>query len=270
MRLSDALQARRYSRGLTYLWLLFFVAGMGTGLSLMATMWHTQSVRENEQELLFVGNQIRRAIATYYEETPDGKPKQFPESLENLLEDKRGVVTRRHLRRLYQDPITNSPLWGLIKTPDGARIMGIYSLSTRVPMKRAGFAERFAHFASANQYGDWKFVHVAGSGTKEDAQSNVAVTPPQTPEGDPGVSVGGLPGTSVPTTSASSTTPPPTEKPKPPNRCDSIAASDKESCDALGRRFDAETRQQCLDSARARAQACAEGKTSLPGLYIRY
>jgi len=45
---------------------------------------------------------------------------------------------RRHLRRLYPDPITNSAERGLVKAPDGG-VMGVYSLSEQPVLKTGNF-----------------------------------------------------------------------------------------------------------------------------------
>jgi len=57
---------------------------------------------------------------------------------------------RRHLRRLFIDPITGKADWGLVTAPEGG-IMGIYSQSDREPQKRANFATEDADFAAALQ-----------------------------------------------------------------------------------------------------------------------
>jgi hypothetical protein len=77
-----------------------------------------------------------------------------------LLEDRRYPTVRRHLRRLYVDPITGQQEWGLVKAPEGG-IMGIYSLSDREPQKHANFEAEDADFASVLPftYSNWKFVY---------------------------------------------------------------------------------------------------------------
>ena len=60
----------------------------GVGLTLVAEVWHTSSIRDKEAELLFVGAEFQRAIQTYYESTP-GPNKELPSSLEDLLQDSR-------------------------------------------------------------------------------------------------------------------------------------------------------------------------------------
>ena len=114
--------------------------------------------REREQELLFIGAEFRWAIATYYEQSP-GAVKRYPGTLRDLLFDSRFLTMKRHLRRIYVDPMTGSTKWGMVAAPDGG-IMGVYSLSEKQPIKIAAFAESNAHFETAKQYSDWRFVYV--------------------------------------------------------------------------------------------------------------
>lgn len=148
--------------GFTYLGLLLLIAIGGIGLAAVGQVWHTEAQREREKELLFVGEQYARAIGSYYESTP-GAVKQYPASLEELLEDRRFPVMRRHLRKLYRDPVTGEADWALILQQ--GKIVGVHSQSERKPVKQDGFAEAYAGFTGAAQYRDWRFVHGAGSGS---------------------------------------------------------------------------------------------------------
>jgi len=56
---------RARAAGFTYIGVLVLVAMMGMALALASELWHTAQKREKEQELLFIGNQFRRAIAMY-------------------------------------------------------------------------------------------------------------------------------------------------------------------------------------------------------------
>ncbi|MEJ5210574.1 MAG: type II secretion system protein [Burkholderiales bacterium] len=149
-------------RGFTYLAVLLATALVTAGAAAIATMWHTQSIRDKEEELLFVGHEFRRAIGRYYESSPGVKT--YPRRLEDLLLDPRREQVTRHLRRLYPDPFTNDRQWGLIR--DGAgRIIGVHSLSQTVPLKRSGFAPEDAGFATATSHTDWQFIYTpSGSG----------------------------------------------------------------------------------------------------------
>ena len=141
-------------RGFTYLTVLFLVAFMGLGLALAGEVWQTSVAREREVELLYAGNQYRRAIERYYLSGLN----QYPRSFEDLLKDPRKPNTERYLRRLYSDPLTAKGDWGIVKGPDGG-IMGVYSLSEDKPIKVAGFPLVNREFEGAAKYSDWKFVY---------------------------------------------------------------------------------------------------------------
>ena len=64
---------------------------------------------------------------------------------------------RRHLRRLYADPMTGRPDWVLVKEREA--IVGVASRSTRTPLRRSRFDLADRHFADAASYADWQFVH---------------------------------------------------------------------------------------------------------------
>lgn len=145
------------SHGFTYIGLLIFIALMGIALAGTGTIWHTQVRREKERELLFVGDQFRRAIGRYYERSP-GADRRFPPSLDDLLHDPRFAATERHLRRVYRDPVSARVEWGLVTNPQGG-IFGVYSLSEDAPLKRAGFPVRYEDFKGKEHYREWRFVY---------------------------------------------------------------------------------------------------------------
>jgi type II secretory pathway pseudopilin PulG len=189
----------RSATGFTYLGLLFFIAIMGFALASVAIVWHTSSKREKEAELLFIGDEFRRAIESYRTSSPGAA--QFPPTLDDLLRDPRFPEVRRHLRRVYRDPVTGQAEWGLVKQPD-ERIVGVYSLSEEVPKKTDGFPTEYAQFAKAASYRDWKFIDApsaapSGEDAKPTGPATGSAVPPNTvPEGVPlpaGQSVPGAP-----------------------------------------------------------------------------
>jgi type II secretory pathway pseudopilin PulG len=143
-------------RGFTYLTVLFMVAILAGGLALVGEVWHTSAAREKEAELLFAGNQYRKAIERYF---LSGPQRQYPRELSELLKDPRRPGAERYLRKLYPDPLTGQP-FALLKAPDGG-IVGVHSTSEEKPFKTAGFKVRDAAFEGAGKYSDWKFVHTA-------------------------------------------------------------------------------------------------------------
>jgi hypothetical protein len=93
-----------------------------------------------------------------------------------LLADKRYPAIRRHLRRVYADPMTGAADWTLLKQ-QGA-IVGVASRSSRVPLKRDGFAVADRAFAEAGSYAGWRFLARSG-GAAVGALLVPAPTPPQ-------------------------------------------------------------------------------------------
>lgn len=150
----------RAERGFTYLVLLAVVAAMGIVLATAGEVWHMALKREKEQELLFVGDQFRRAFALYAQRTP-GNARRYPLSLEELLKDSRSPGVARYLRKIYPDPITGSTQWGLIKGPNG-EIFGIHSLSEDEPVKKGGFSLADLKFDGRTKYSDWVFMDNQG------------------------------------------------------------------------------------------------------------
>lgn len=136
--------------------LLIVIATLGAALAVTGSFWHTVQQRAKERELLFIGNQYRRAIQQYYETSPGGR---YPPTLEALLLDERSPAIRRFLRRPFRDPLTNSPEWGLVTAPQGG-IMGVYSLAAGTPIKQANFPAVLNWEAGLPSYAEWKFVYV--------------------------------------------------------------------------------------------------------------
>ena len=139
--------------GFTYVGFLILVAVSGAGLAAYGEIASHVTQREKEAELLFRGNQYRDGIASYYK-----KESRYPQSLEQLLEDKRFPMPVRHLRKLYPDPVAGSPEWGLVEAPGGG-VMGVYSRAPGKPVKTGNFLQKNQEFEGAVSYGDWKFVH---------------------------------------------------------------------------------------------------------------
>lgn len=110
-------------RGFTYLGLLCAVAVLSIGLLVGAEVWVTSLRRERMQQLEWVGGQFVQAIGSYYESSP-GAIKLYPPTLEALVEDRRYLTTKRHLRRIYLNPFTNRAQWEVVLHPSGG-IVGI-------------------------------------------------------------------------------------------------------------------------------------------------
>ncbi|MDA8129061.1 MAG: type II secretion system protein [Betaproteobacteria bacterium] len=141
--------------GFTYFLVLMLIALIGMGLAAAGTLWHTESQREREAELLFVGDQYRQAIRSYY--ALDTAQPRLPQSIDDLLEDNRRPSVVRHLRRAYRDPLTGGE-FALIREPDTRGIVGVYSRAPGQPFKIAGFSAKDEAFKGAKTYAGWRFV----------------------------------------------------------------------------------------------------------------
>lgn len=146
MRTGERPPHARAARGFGYLGLLFFIALTAASLAALGQRWSVAAQRERERELVFRGQAIVRAIESYAAATP-GRP-AYPQSLDDLLEDRRSLRPRHHLRQRYADPFTGEPDWELIPAPPPAvGFLGVRSRSDRpllmsrgpdgVPVERA-------------------------------------------------------------------------------------------------------------------------------------
>lgn len=151
--------------GFAYMMILILIVIMGMGLTMVGTQWDLARQREREQELLSSGNQIRRAIERYYQQDAVGM-KRYPAALDDLLKDPRLSRPERYLRRPLRDPITGAD-WGLVVAPEGG-IMGVFSKSEQMPLKRANFHAPDQIFEAIAlqrgdqlRYTDWQFVYRA-------------------------------------------------------------------------------------------------------------
>ena len=141
-------------RGFAYLWTLMLVAFMGVGLTIAADLYATAMRRDKERELLFIGHEFRHALEGY---TKANGASQYPLTLEELLKDPRFPNAKRHLRRLYNDPITGKPDWALVLQQ--GRIVGIRSTSPLRPIKQDNFDDDDAGLAKKARYADWVFTY---------------------------------------------------------------------------------------------------------------
>ena len=160
-------------RGFTYLGVMILVMVMGMGLAAFGTIYSQTAQRDKEAELLFVGEQFRAAIQSYYRKSPGAGV--YPKKLEDLVEDKRFPLPMRHLRRIYPDPITGSTDWGLVEMPGNGGIMGVFSRSTEQPIKQANFGAKQQAFEAADSYTKWTFTY-SPPGSGQSAGATVAQT----------------------------------------------------------------------------------------------
>ncbi|HEX9172373.1 MAG TPA: type II secretion system protein [Telluria sp.] len=150
-------RAHRQQAGFTYIGLIVFVTIIGLVGAATLKVGALLQRAEAENELLEIGAEFSAALRSYALATPKGQPMQ-PTSLEALLRDPRFPNPRRHLRRIFVDPITGKAEWGLLAPAEGGPILGVYSLSQAQPLKIANFDARFVNFENKKHLSDWKFM----------------------------------------------------------------------------------------------------------------
>ncbi|MEZ5500663.1 MAG: hypothetical protein R3E77_14720 [Steroidobacteraceae bacterium] len=150
---------KRNSRGFSYLFVLVLVAVLGMTAAAAGTVWSATVQREREQQLLWVARQYLRAIESYHLNGPGGA-RGYPRSISDLLEDRRGPILMRHLRRAYDDPMLPGTPLQLERLPDGS-IIGLRSSSRAKPFKQKGFPPGMENLEGADCYCDWVFTYAA-------------------------------------------------------------------------------------------------------------
>lgn len=177
--------------GLVLLALLIMLILVAVAALAAAEVWATTLKRERETQLLFVGEQYRRAIESYWKVSPGRRA--YPPSMDVLLTDDRFPNPVHHLRRLYRDPMTETGEFEPIMQSNA--LVGVHSTSTDVPIKQANFPPQYQAFKDAEDYTKWQFIFVP-KGT------NLLLAPgaqPAIPQpGSPSPSQGPAPGVPVP------------------------------------------------------------------------
>lgn len=146
----------RDQRGVTLMVVLVMVVVTGLAAGLAGTSWRSIMQQVKEDELLWRGDQYRRAIESYYG-VNHGGVQRYPARLEDLLRDPRALQPVRHIRRLYPDPFTGED-WVIIKDPGGG-IRGVRSSSEEEPFKKDGFPEEYESFTDREKYSEWEFAY---------------------------------------------------------------------------------------------------------------
>lgn len=147
---------RANCHGFTYVTVMALLAVLGVGLAALGPIWSMAAQRERERELLRVGAAYAQAIASYHRMSP-GTPRQFPASVDDLIEDRRFVRSVRHLRTAYTDPMRPGVPLALVRGPDGA-LRGVRSTSGLAPLRKGSIALPPVSLAAAETYADWQFV----------------------------------------------------------------------------------------------------------------
>ncbi|MEE9235900.1 MAG: hypothetical protein V3U28_10725 [Candidatus Acidoferrales bacterium] len=106
---------RRGEAGFALLAVLLLAALLLISLSAAVPRVLTQGRREKETELIFRGEQYRRAIGFFYKQFG-----RYPNSMEELLE----TNDRAFLRREWPDPMTLEGEWRLIRAAPNGEFIG--------------------------------------------------------------------------------------------------------------------------------------------------
>jgi type II secretory pathway pseudopilin PulG len=177
--------------GFTYVGLIVLVAIIG--LVGAATLKVDALLRRAaaEEELLEIGAAFSQALKSYAEATPRGQP-TYPPSLQELLKDPRSPAIRRHLRKIFVDPMTGKAEWGIVHAGSDTGVLAVYSLSKAKPLKVANFDARFANLENRQHISEWKFAAL-GQGVGQPGQPG---QPGQNPAGtlQPGIAQAPAPG----------------------------------------------------------------------------
>ncbi|WP_211923482.1 type II secretion system protein, partial [Pseudoduganella ginsengisoli] len=99
--------------GFTYLSLIILVAIIGLASAATIKLGSIMQRSAAERELLAIGAEYADALESYAKATPPGQS-PLPPSFKELLRDNRFPNVRRHLRRVYVDPLTGNAEWGIV------------------------------------------------------------------------------------------------------------------------------------------------------------
>lgn len=144
-------------RGFTYVGALILVGILSITAAATLKLGAVAQRRAAEQELLEIGDEFRNAFISYANATPVGLLRT-PPSLQELLKDPRYPTPRRHLRKIFTDPISGNAEWGTVPAVPGPGIVGLYSMAEGKPIKISNFDVRFEEFQGKTSYQGWVFM----------------------------------------------------------------------------------------------------------------
>jgi type II secretory pathway pseudopilin PulG len=171
----------RREQGFTYLGLLILVSIIGLAGAAALKVDALLRRAEAERDLLEVGAAFSEALRSYAAATPRGQSTR-PPGLQDLLKDPRFPGVRRHLRKLFVDPVTGKGEWGIVYAGEHTGVLAVHSLSSAQPLKLANFDARFSGFENSKHISDWKFT-ASGLGVLERGEA-IAIGGRSPPPGD--------------------------------------------------------------------------------------
>ena len=214
----------RRDGGFTYLSLIILVAIIGMVTASALKLGSVIQRSRAEQELLVIGAAFSDALQSYADATPPGMPTQ-PPTLNALLKDARFPGVRRHLRKVFVDPMTGKAEWGITYLGDKVGVLAVSSLSDAKPVKIGNFPLRFQTLAGKQKISEWRFAATGRPGmpgagiapgtmpplaTPGFAPPAAPAPPPEVPPPEPPAQVDPAP--------VETTTEPPAEPPTEPQR----------------------------------------------------
>ncbi len=126
--------------------------------SLMAaSMWQREILRENEEELIFRGEQYVRAIENFRKKYPN----TFPRTLEVLEKEK-------FIRKLYKDPLSETGKWNYVMKSRNVRNKTLLVIPEELLTKYiksydligvsgGSVDESYREYRGKNRYDEWAF-----------------------------------------------------------------------------------------------------------------
>ncbi|MDH3998477.1 MAG: hypothetical protein OET90_06520, partial [Desulfuromonadales bacterium] len=161
-------------RGAILLVLLVMVVVLGLGAAMAGQTWRSTMQQAREDELLWRGEQYRKAIASYYN-VKHGPQQMYPAKLEHLLKDPRFPGVVKHIRKIYLDPMTGQDMV-LVKDP-AEKIIGVRSSSDLEPFRKDGFTKELEKLKDKSSYSEWEFVYTAPKSKTTSKSKNPFASP---------------------------------------------------------------------------------------------
>src|SRR5579864_1305398 len=177
------------ARGFALLFVLFIVAAVLIGASIVVLRVKTEGRREKEAAMIWRGEQYERAIGLYYR-----KFGRFPTSIDNILQATNGV---RYLREAYKDPMnTQDGSWRFIYVTPAGQLIGSVRYITLQQMALADQARMMGIATGQGNGADNGQDN--GSGTPNGSTNDQNPSGAPTPPGGIGAGVGTAGGSALP------------------------------------------------------------------------
>lgn len=121
--------------GFTMVWVLFAMLLLALASQVVFVSASKQALREKALRQKNILTAYQKAIESYRNSSP-GIQKNFPMELQDLLVDRRQIQTKRHLRKLYSDPlqpqVPADRAWGIVRNNQG-QITSVFSITKDQP-----------------------------------------------------------------------------------------------------------------------------------------